>query len=126
MNAHQRDVGELTMQFKYQRQFEVASFTHPEKATYVVSQKHDGGWECSCPHWKFRHPVDGCKHIQALLPDLARVIAANPRFGDLADRAVKTVEAVAVRVGEFTFRPKRQDSIEIDAAVPLRPQRKAI
>ena len=23
-------------------------------------------WECDCPHWVFRNPVGGCKHIKAV------------------------------------------------------------
>lgn len=37
----------------YTAQYNVHSFTDPEK-TYKVSQRADGGWECSCPAWIFQ------------------------------------------------------------------------
>ena len=32
---------------------------------YIVAQRANGNWSCGCPHWKFRRPVGGCKHIRA-------------------------------------------------------------
>ena len=32
---------------------------------YIVSQRADGNWACSCPGWKFCSPRRDCKHIRA-------------------------------------------------------------
>jgi len=45
----------------YSRQWKVRSETNPD-TTYTVSLKPDGSWECSCPHWIYRHRE--CKHIR--------------------------------------------------------------
>lgn len=37
----------------YQAQYNVRSFTDPDKV-YKVSQRADGGWECSCGAWIFQ------------------------------------------------------------------------
>jgi hypothetical protein len=33
-------------------------------ATYKVTQYDDGSFSCTCPHFTFRHPSEGCKHIK--------------------------------------------------------------
>lgn len=47
----------------YARQWDVNSFTSPRKTAYKVSERHDGGWECSCPAWTMHTPRKDCKHI---------------------------------------------------------------
>lgn len=42
---------------------EVESFSTPGKK-YVVTQKEDGTWQCSCPQWIYRRKI--CKHIKAV------------------------------------------------------------
>lgn len=47
----------------YVSQWWVTSHSDPSKE-YKVSLRHDGTYECSCSHWKFRRPQGGCKHIK--------------------------------------------------------------
>ena len=47
---------------------------------YIVVQRANGNWSCGCPHWKFRRPVGGCKHIkaaQAVNDDIWQVQVVN-------------------------------------------------
>jgi len=46
---------------RYVQQWKVRSERNPSKF-YTVSLKHDGSYECSCPHWIYRHKE--CKHIR--------------------------------------------------------------
>ena len=43
------------------RRLEVASMSNPNK-TYIVVEKEDHTWQCSCPVWIFRRKE--CKHIK--------------------------------------------------------------
>jgi hypothetical protein len=44
---------------------------------YVVSQrKTSGQWECKCPAWVLTFPRKNCKHLNAILPELAKVCRA--------------------------------------------------
>ena len=47
----------------YEAQWWVTSHSDPSKQ-YKVSLRHDGTYECSCSHWKYRRPQGGCKHIK--------------------------------------------------------------
>jgi hypothetical protein len=58
----------------YARQWDVGSFTDPTKKPYKVSERRDGGWECSCPAWTRHTPRLDCKHIRSL----QRAILAMP------------------------------------------------
>jgi hypothetical protein len=52
---------------RWVRRIEVESFTEYGK-TYVVAQRRDGTFGCSCPRWKFKRaelPNGCCKHIEA-------------------------------------------------------------
>ncbi|GAH03378.1 unnamed protein product [marine sediment metagenome] len=40
----------------------VPSSSTPEKM-FKVTYSAKRGWRCSCPHWIYRHPEGGCKHI---------------------------------------------------------------
>lgn len=33
------------------------------KAAYLVAKTRAGEWNCTCPHWLFRRPEYGCKHM---------------------------------------------------------------
>lgn len=37
------------------------------KARYTVALSDEGKWSCSCPHWVFRRPEEGCKHIERVV-----------------------------------------------------------
>ena len=37
---------------------------HNENMYYNVQNRK--GWSCDCPHWLFRHPTGGCKHIRLI------------------------------------------------------------
>lgn len=63
----------------------IQSHSDPTK-TYKVAQRADGTYACDCPHWKFRHPVGGCKHIHDVVagggeaiqvqnPDMVKLLA---------------------------------------------------
>ena len=41
--------------------------TSIHKATHLVAQEITGRWVCSCPHFMFRDPADGCKHIRQVV-----------------------------------------------------------
>lgn len=41
----------------------IRSFSDPSKS-YIVTQKEDGTWQCSCPVWIYRRKI--CKHIRAV------------------------------------------------------------
>ena len=56
-----QDVNDLAQ--VYLKRVEVPSFSNPEK-TYIVTQKEDGTWQCSCPVWIYRRRT--CKHIEAV------------------------------------------------------------
>lgn len=49
------------MALKNLRRVEVPSFSNPNK-TYIVVEKEDGSWQCSCPVWIYRRKI--CKHIK--------------------------------------------------------------
>ena len=59
----------------YEQQWEIHSFTDPDKV-YKVSLRTDGGWECSCPSWIFgrkRHEAGWvCKHITHVQANMQR------------------------------------------------------
>lgn len=57
----------------------VASFSDPNK-TYKVSKKADGTYACSCPHWLYRRPPDGCKHIQYVLTGAVVAVQVQNTF----------------------------------------------
>lgn len=45
----------------------VVPSTSVHKATHLVAQNRTGEWVCSCPHFVFRAPAQGCKHIARVL-----------------------------------------------------------
>jgi hypothetical protein len=61
----------------YSQQWKVRSETNPNHY-YTVSLKTDGIWECSCPHWIYRHRE--CKHIEQVKDGIrAQAFAPKPR-----------------------------------------------
>jgi hypothetical protein len=74
----------------YSQQWPIRSFTHPDQDPYTVSQRTDGGFECSCKVWIFNRkwlnqgtlipkyerdfinyaPDGHCKHIQFVVENL--------------------------------------------------------
>jgi predicted nucleic acid-binding Zn finger protein len=85
--------------------WEVAS--HTSDREYVVAQRPDGSWGCSCPAWKFKKPVDGvradCKHIQ-------EVKGSEPV--DMTKTSAKAAEA---------FKRSRAENKPITVAVASEP-----
>jgi hypothetical protein len=63
----------------YSRQWDVGSFTDPTKKPYKVSERRDGGWECSCPAWTRHTPRVDCKHI-IKVQTASRFSPQNPVF----------------------------------------------
>jgi hypothetical protein len=59
------------------RRWKVSSFTDPGKEPYVVAQKTNGSWGCSCPAWKFRKAHPDCKHITEIKLGLKTVLVAR-------------------------------------------------
>ncbi len=58
-------VKELAASKQWIERYQVDSLTETDKS-YIVSEKTDGTWACSCPAWKFhRAPKVNCKHILA-------------------------------------------------------------
>jgi len=54
----------------------VQSHSDPNKQ-YKVSQRADGTYACSCPHWIYRHVQ--CKHIlQVIAGGVAAILVQNP------------------------------------------------
>lgn len=47
----------------YKNQWAVASQSSKGKHNYVVSECHDGSWECACMNWTRTMPRQDCKHI---------------------------------------------------------------
>jgi hypothetical protein len=60
----------------YSRQWDVGSFTDPTKKPYKVSERRDGGWECSCPAWTRHTPRTDCKHIRSVQKAILAMPAA--------------------------------------------------
>ena len=58
-------VKELVASKQWIARYEVDSLTGDDES-YIVSEKVDGTWACSCPAWKFhKAPKVNCKHILA-------------------------------------------------------------
>ena len=64
----------------YKRQWDIQSFTDPGKKPYKISERLDGGWECSCPAWTRHMPRGDCKHIDKVGLALQRPPAAPASF----------------------------------------------
>jgi hypothetical protein len=95
----------------YARQFDVGSFTDPTKKPYKVSQRQDGGWECSCPAWTRHTPRKDCKHILRV-KDAMRVAPASPVFSQ-APTAAKVQQgkaAAEVVYDGYVIRQRREDA----------------
>jgi hypothetical protein len=78
----------------------VPSHSDPSK-TYKVSRRQNGDYACSCPHWKFRHPTDGCKHIKGVMlggavaiqvqnPAIIKILGALGLICEEIDSGVRT------------------------------------
>lgn len=81
----------------YLEQWNIQSFTHPDQEPYKVSQRGDGGFECSCKVWIFNRrwlhqgqlipkddrdyidytPDGHCKHIQFVIENEMNADAAR-------------------------------------------------
>jgi len=62
----------------YVERYEVLSHSDTSK-TYVVAMNKNGGWECSCPHWKFRRANGStCKHIDEVIQQKAGRKTVSP------------------------------------------------
>ena len=98
----------------YARQFDVGSFTDPAKKPYKVSERQDGGWECSCPAWTRNTPRKDCKHILKV-KDAMRVAPASPVFNQ-AKPAAKPQQGrrpppEVVHPG-YTIRQRRDEALD--------------
>ena len=98
----------------YKRQWDIQSFTDPGKKPYKISERLDGGWECSCPAWTRHMPRADCKHIDKVRRALQRppaapvFISANQPTSSVAPtapspRRSQTATAQATAAPEITF-----------------------
>jgi hypothetical protein len=85
----------------YRRQWDVGSFTDPTKKPYKVSERLNGGWECSCPAWTRHTPRADCKHIDRI----KRVLRTTP------DNAILTLTPPPTLA---TLQPNQRPTIVID------------
>jgi hypothetical protein len=116
----------------YKRQWDVGSFTDPGKKPYKISERLDGGWECSCPAWTRHMPRADCKHIDKVRRALQRTpaapafISANQPTSSVAPtapspRRSQPATAQATAAPEITFegytirRRARLDFVEVGA-----------
>ncbi len=111
------------------RLYVVQSHTNSEEG-YLVGQRRDGSWECSCPHFIFRASKTGeiCKHIQDILKnpqlytpvfdkrqeDYGEVISlfSNPSV-ELEDN-----EGIGIIPRESIFANKEEDIIVLGDTLP--------
>ena len=95
----------------YARQFDVGSFTDLAKKPYKVSERQDGGWECSCPAWTRHMPRRDCKHILRV-KDAMRVAPASPVFQAKPAAKPQQGKAPAEVVHQgYTIRQRRDDAL---------------
>lgn len=81
---------------RYQKRWKVQSFT--SGGAYVVALTRDGEWQCSCPHWKFRRPEGGCKHIRRV------------KAGEGTEKILKPLpEIVFARVWKPKYKPETNE-----------------
>lgn len=98
------------MNARYVRQYDVASLSKPAQKPYKVSERADGGWECSCPAWTRHMPRTDCKHIDLI------------RRG--AEFAAPRQAGAAVRAGNYEVRPRPLSNLDLaDDAPAVKPRR---
>lgn len=130
---------------QYKRQWDVNSFTNPRKTAYKVSERVDGGWECSCPAWTMHTPRKDCKHIQSVRSAMRRApsdavfvtLQVNAdRYKEFSEKAQAAAESIAalraseqarevaeIREGSYSIRRRRDDAALVDTATAA-PARK--
>jgi hypothetical protein len=59
---------------------------------YTVTQYENGAFACSCPHFIYRHPADGCKHIKRI------------RAAEEAPKPAKEQYGIFTKVGDQKIR----------------------
>lgn len=76
---------------KYKKQWEIASFSNPDKK-YKVSLTQNDHYECSCRRWCTHVPRENCKHISAVLN------------GDCEEESITRCEMIPASVGQVEKR----------------------
>lgn len=100
---------------KYKEQWQIASFTEPDK-WYTVSEEMDGSGACSCPAWIFSKRRDSsghrppCKHIDLVFGNRSQFVALTSSASVAAK--MKSVRQVGTHVemdieGGWTIRQAR-------------------
>jgi len=79
----------------------VRSHSDPNK-NYKVSQRQDGTYACSCPHWLYRRsqiPDGECKHIKEVkLGGAIAVLVQNPIMVKILSTLSAICEAIEAKV----------------------------